>query len=129
MEKEIRKKKFRRRCLDALKRASRQSTYIKDNRVRSMLKKLIEQTDARTIMLYLPLATEVDLYPLIRVLRRQGRQLYVPFMEGASFRLVKYRYPLKTKRFGIKEPKDSKQYRIKRLDIAIKHIDNLIINN
>jgi 5-formyltetrahydrofolate cyclo-ligase len=75
--------------------------------------------DARRIMLYLPLTTEVDLYPLIKVLRRQGRQLYVPFMEGASFRLVKYRYPLETKQFGIKEPKDSRQFRNKKIDIAI----------
>ena len=43
----------------------------------------------------------------------------MPFMEGKSFSLVKYRYPLEKKRFGIKEPKNSKQYRIKRLDIAI----------
>jgi 5-formyltetrahydrofolate cyclo-ligase len=40
-------------------------------------------------------------------------------MEGKSFRVVKYRYPLETKRFGIKEPKDSKQYRNKKLDIAV----------
>jgi 5-formyltetrahydrofolate cyclo-ligase len=70
-------------------------------------------------MLYLPLGTEVDLYPLIKQLRKEKRALYVPFMEGKSFRLVKYRYPLETKRFGIKEPKNSKQYRTKKLDIAI----------
>jgi 5-formyltetrahydrofolate cyclo-ligase len=40
-------------------------------------------------------------------------------MEGKSFRLVKYRYPLRVKRFGIKEPNDSKQYRKKQIDIAV----------
>ncbi len=70
-------------------------------------------------MLYIPLGMEVNLNPLIKRLRREKRLLYVPFMEGKSFRLVKYRYPLETKRFGIKEPKSSKQYRIKQIDIAI----------
>ncbi len=119
MPKEIRKKKFRKRCLERLKEVSKRGTYVKDRKVLSRLQELIWQMDARTIMLYLPLETEVDLYPLIKVLRRQKRQLYVPFMEGASFRLVKYRYPLETKRFGIKEPKHSRQYRNKKIDIAI----------
>eukprot|EP00831_Metopus_contortus_P060499 TRINITY_DN52419_c0_g1_i1.p2 TRINITY_DN52419_c0_g1~~TRINITY_DN52419_c0_g1_i1.p2 ORF type:complete len:145 (-),score=27.86 TRINITY_DN52419_c0_g1_i1:164-598(-) len=39
--------------------------------------------------------------------------------EGKSFRVVKYRYPLEKNCFGIKEPKDSRQYRNKKLDIAI----------
>ena len=119
MEKEIRKKKFRKKCLEELRKVSKQNTYVKDKKVLSVLQQMIEQMDARRIMLYLPLTTEVDLYPLIKVLRRQGRQLYVPFMEGASFRLVKYRYPLETKQFGIKEPKDSKQYRNRKIDIAV----------
>jgi 5-formyltetrahydrofolate cyclo-ligase len=40
-------------------------------------------------------------------------------MEGKSFRLVKYRFPLVKKRFGLREPKDSKQYRKKKIDLAI----------
>jgi 5-formyltetrahydrofolate cyclo-ligase len=119
MSKEIRKKKFRKHCLDALKKTAKRGTYVKDKKVLAQLQKLISEMDARTVMLYLPLSTEVNLYPLIRVLRRQKRQLYVPFMEGTSFRLVKYRYPLETKRFGIREPKDSRQYRNKKIDIAI----------
>lgn len=70
-------------------------------------------------MLYLPLGMEVNLYPLIVRLRKEQKNLYVPFMEGASFRLVKYRLPLRKKQFGIKEPNDSKQYRKKQIDIAI----------
>jgi 5-formyltetrahydrofolate cyclo-ligase len=52
-------------------------------------------------------------------LRKEKKNLYVPFMEGKSFRLVKYRLPLRKKRFGIKEPLDSKQYKLKKIDIAI----------
>jgi len=117
--KESQKKQFRQRCLKRLKEISRKNNYVRDRKVLSKLYRIIEEMDARVIMLYLPLELEVDIYPLIRVLRRQRRQLYVPFMEGKSFSLVKYRYPLKTRRFGIKEPKYSRQFRKKKIDLAI----------
>lgn len=48
---------------------------------------------------------EADLLPLINILRkRENIDVYVPFMKGESFVSVKYRLPLKKKRFGIKEP-------------------------
>jgi len=119
MQKEMNKKQFREYCLKRLKKVSVVGRYKKDKEVLERLYRLIVQSNARKIMLYLPLKTEVNLYPLIKQLRREKRELYVPFMEGKSFRVVKYRYPLEKKYFGIKEPKDSKQYRIKRLDIAI----------
>ena len=119
MEYQKRKKEFRTHCLERLKEVSGSVTYSKDKRVLKKLYTLIVRQNAQSIMLYLPLATEVDLYPLIRRLRQEKRKLYVPFMEGKSFRLVKYRYPLEVKRFGIKEPKISKQYRKRNIDIAI----------
>ena len=119
MQKENQKKQFRQRCLERLKEISCRNNYVRDRKVLSKLYEIIEEMDARVIMLYLPLDLEVNLYPLIRKLRQERRQLYVPFMEGKSFSLVKYRYPLKTKRFGIKEPKHSKQFRKKKIDIAI----------
>jgi 5-formyltetrahydrofolate cyclo-ligase len=116
---QLQKKRFRKRCLEHLRTISERSTYLKDMKVRHRLYEVISAMQARTIMLYVPLATEVDLSPLIKQLRREKRRLYVPFMEGKSFRLVKYRYPLEKKRFGIKEPKDSKQYRNRKIDIAV----------
>jgi len=115
----VKKNNFRKNCLRRLKLASVRGVYKKDHKVLSDLYRYIIGQRAKRIMLYLPLATEVNLYPLIRRLRKEKRELYVPFMEGKSFRLVKYRLPLKTKRFGIKEPKDSKQYRNQNIDIAI----------
>ena len=113
------KERFRKHCLKRLRKASNQGTYKKDKYIVSLLNKLISQNNAQTIMLYIPLGIEVDVMPLIREQRRKKRQLYVPFMEGKSFRLVKYRLPLNNKQFGIKEPNDSKQYRKKNIDIAI----------
>jgi len=112
------KKAFRSHCLEVLKHRSHQSVYSMDKVMCDVLYAHIKHQKAQNIMLYLPLKMEVNLYPLIYRLRRENKALFVPFMEGNSFRLVKYRLPLQKKRFGIKEPKYSKQ-QIKRIDMAI----------
>ncbi len=117
--KEVQKKAFRTQCLKQLEKASGARSYAKDKKIEKALCNIIKQRKAKQIMLYLPLKIEVNLDGLIRHLRKEKRALYVPFMEGASFRLVKYRLPLTVKQFGIKEPNDSKQYRIKQIDMAI----------
>ena len=62
---------------------------------------MIIHENAQNILLYLPMGIEVNLYPLIATLRKEKKNIYVPFMEGESFRLVKYRLPLKIKKYGI----------------------------
>lgn len=113
------KNSFRQECLQRLKQTRGIRAYKKDKIVLSQLKKHINENHIKHIFLYLPLEMEVNLFPLIAQWRKEGKQLYVPFMEGKSFRLVKYRLPLLKKQFGIKEPKDSKQYRRKEIDIAL----------
>jgi len=113
------KEQFRKTCLKRLRRISQMNPYKKDKLVLSQLYDMIVAQKAKSVMLYLPLKTEVDVTPLLKKLRRRKISVYVPFMEGKSFRLVKYRYPLQKKQFGIKEPKYSRQYRRKEIDIAI----------
>jgi len=113
------KNSFRKNCLKQLKGAQKRGRYIKDKLVISKLHRYLLENNAQDILLYLPLKMEVNLYPLIKQLRKEKKKVYVPFMEGKSFRLVKYRLPLKVKQFGIKEPHDSKQYRYKKIDVAI----------
>ena len=110
---------FREQCREVLEKTSGHGAYIKDKKVLGKLYALITEENAQSIMLYLPLGSEVNLYPLIKRLRQEKKRLYVPFMVGKSFRLVKYRYPLRVKRFGIKEPNNSRQYRKKQIDIAV----------
>ncbi len=129
MHRDSKKKYFRTHCLKRLKKASGIGSYKKDKVVLQRLYQLIVESLAQKIMLYLPMKTEINLYPLILQLRKEKRVLYVPFMEGKSFRVVRYRYPLEKKCFGIKEPKDSKQYRTKKLDIAIVPIVGLDITH
>jgi len=113
------KKKFRKLSIKKLKSISKQQRYVIDKRVNRYLYRYINSKGAKSVMAYIPLAIEVDIMPLIRLLRRKKINVFVPFMEGKSFRLVKYRMPLTKKQFGIKEPKISKQYRKKRINISI----------
>jgi len=123
-----RKSVFRRDCLDELKKEIKFNSYRKDKDILGILYSLIDEYGAKDIMLYTPLSIEVDIYPLINRLRREKKNIFVPFMDGKSFRLVKYRLPLKKKKFGIKEPNNSKQYRVKKIDLAIVPIVGIDIS-
>ena len=113
------KKLFRKACLSRLGDLLKRPHRLKDYRINQRLYHIIQEENARTILLYIPLKIEVDIHPLIRRLRREGRLLLVPFMEGESFSLVKYRMPLENKQFGIREPKISHLYRRRQIDLAI----------
>jgi len=113
------KQTFRKTALQQLRSLSWQQRYVIDKKIQNQLYQYIKSLHPQSVMLYLPLSLEVNTMPLIHKLRRIGIQVFVPFMEGESFRLVKYRQPLKTKKYGIKEPKFSKQFRRKTIDISI----------
>ncbi len=115
----MQKEKFRKWALKRLNSLSWQQRYIRDKKINSKLYDMIRRAKAGSVMLYIPLGMEVNILPLIARLRQEGTELLVPFMEDKSFTLVKYRLPLYKKRFGIKEPKFSKQFRKKKIDIAI----------
>jgi 5-formyltetrahydrofolate cyclo-ligase len=90
-----------------------------DKNLLNKIYRLIVKSRSNIILAYIPICTEVDILPLINRLRREKKIVLVPFMEHESFRLVKYRLPLKKKKFGIKEPHDSKQIRNNKIDLAI----------
>jgi len=115
----IDKNTFRTECIERLKQAQNIRKVKKDKIVLKKLYQVICQENAQSILLYVPMGLEVNIYPLIMKLRKEKKRIYVPFMEGKSFRLVRYRLPLFKKQFGIKEPNDSKQFRNKKIDIAI----------
>jgi 5-formyltetrahydrofolate cyclo-ligase len=110
---------FRQAALRCLRSVIRGRARMEDRRLLAQLRSLILERHPRRVLLYLPLKLEVDVRPLIGELRRRGVEVYVPLMEGPSFRPVKYRLPLRKRRFGIYEPKNSRQYRPKKIDIAV----------
>jgi len=117
MDKEEKKLFFRKKAYQKLKKSA-PNNYKKDKFLISKLIDEINYNQVKDIMLFIPLKSEPNIYPLIKVLRQKGYNLYVPFIKGDTFKLVKFRLPLKTKQFGIKEPNNS-YYNIKRVDIAI----------
>ncbi len=93
------------------------NTYSKDKRVTQEILERLKKLKIRSLLLYISLEIEVDMRKIITVCRRKYK-VFVPFMEGVSFKVVKYRLPLYTKRFNIKEPQNS--FAIKpKIDLAI----------
>jgi len=112
------KKTFRKICIERAKHNKRVNSYKLDKDLNNRLYQLIRTQKAQNIMLYIPLKIEVNISSLILKLKREKKTLLVPFMEGESFSLVKYRLPLSRKQFGVKEPKNINKYKHK-IDLAI----------
>lgn len=113
------KNDFRKSCLKRLEFTSLFLKYYKNKIIFKKLEKFTKQSDSKNILLYIPLGIEVDVKPLINSLRkRKDTTVYVPFMQGESFKIVKYRLPLHKKRFGIKEPNNS-FFKARKIDLAI----------
>jgi len=114
----INKNEFRRECIDKLKRGNRVINYHLDKMVTEILYQYIKKYNCKVVMLYIPLKIEININSLIKRLRREGVTLLVPFMVGKSFRLVKYRLPIKIKNFGVREPNISNII-YKKIDLSI----------
>lgn len=113
------KSDFRKSCLKRLEFTSLFLKYYRNKIIVKKLEDFIKRSDSRNILLYIPLGIEVDVKPLIKSLRKiKKREVYVPFMQGESFKIVKYRLPLHKKRFGIKEPNNS-FFKARKIDLAI----------
>ncbi len=101
----ITKDSFRKSSLKKLQFFSKVAKLKKDKTICSKISYIIDLHKPKKILFYVPLKTEVDIRPLIIKLRKKKNvDVYVPFMKGKSFVPVKYRLPLKRKRFGILEP-------------------------
>lgn len=118
---------FRKSCIKRLNFESRFGKVKKDKLIVKKLYELIDELNAKNVLLYLPLKMEVDIKQLIIKLRREKKvNVYVPYMIGETFKPVIYRLPLIKKRFGIKEPNNSfKRVKIDLAVVPIVGIDGL----
>jgi len=99
------KDSFRKLCLNKLQFFSKSAKIKKNKDICSQILNIIDLHKPKKILVYIPLDLEVDITQLIVKLRkRKNIELFVPFMKEKSFVAVKYRLPLKKKKFGIKEP-------------------------
>ncbi len=111
------KSDFRKSCISKLRDVVRFTKRKKEKIIVEKLQKVIKELDAKKILIYIPLELEVDVMPLINQLRKEKKEVYVPYMVEDSFKVVKYRLPLKKKKFGIKEPANS--FLRAKIDLAI----------
>ncbi len=113
------KAKFRQECLFMLRNNSKHNKIYKDAMLQKRLLKIINSLHVRDkkILMYWPLGFEADITKLLHILRKR-KQIFLPFMEAESFKMVAYRMPMEKKSFGIFEPKQSFR-KIKNIDIAI----------
>jgi len=111
------KKSFRKDCLSRLKNVPKNRRYICDKLVLQKLDAIIALHQPKSILMYLPMAIEVDLTKLMSV-HRKKLKIFTPFIEGESFKMVQYRLPLKRNSFDIYEPPNSRKVR-KKVDMII----------
>ena len=113
------KSDFRKSCIKRLENTSLFFKYYKNKIIVKKLENFIKKSESKNVLLYIPFGIEVDVKPLIVSLRKmKDKNVYVPFMQVDSFKIVKYRLPLYKKRFGIKEPNNS-FFKPNKIDLAI----------
>ena len=114
------KTQFREISLTQIKQTPKHNKRYRDALVQKRLTESLEAFigDKRVkILFYYPLAFEANLLKTLKKLR-QSHEIYIPFMEAKSFKMVPFRLPLKKKKFGIFEAENTYR-KIKKIDIAI----------
>lgn len=108
---------FRKSCLEKIKALPRHNKRYRDSLVCKSLLKELKSLKGKSILFYYPLRFEVDISKVLIAMRRR-KNVYLPFMEGESFKMVNYRLPLTKKKFDIFEAGNSIK-KINKIDIAI----------
>ena len=115
------KSSFRTKCIKKMKKADKHNKIYKTAMLNEKLLETIlhlNKTNKRLkILFYYPLENEANIVKSLKVLRK-NHEVYIPFMEGKSFKMVPFRLPLHKKKFGILEAGNSLK-NIKKIDIAI----------
>lgn len=108
---------FREKCLKKIKITSRHDKYYRDSIVNRKLLYKLKYLKNKKILFYYPLPFEADILKTLLLLRKKC-DVFVPFMQGESFKMVPFRLPLKEKKFGIFEAGNTIR-NINTIDIAI----------
>ena len=111
------KNKFRKICLNKLQNSSEHNAIYRNHLVNKKLYKILSNMKNKKILFYYPLPLEVNILNTLYKMRKVS-DVYIPFMEGQSFKMVPFRLPLKKKKFGIYEAGNTHK-NINKIDIAI----------
>ena len=108
---------FRKNCLQKLKNSPKHNKLYKTYLINRRLKFELKNLKNKKILFYYPLPMEANILKTLQEMRKIC-DVYVPFMEGKSFKMVPFRLPLKKKKFGIFEAENTYK-NINKIDIAI----------
>ena len=106
------KKEFRKIC----RKMNKFNRYYYSKIISKELLKALK--DYKKILMFIPLETEVDIRGVIKELKKEKKEIFVPFMQDLSFKMVKYSLPLKRKKFSILEPHNKNKTPVK-IDAAV----------
>ncbi len=111
------KAKFRENCLKKIKNAPKESRYYRNTMINQHLIRELKKFRGAKILFYYPLPFEADIRRTLNRIR-QNCDIFVPFMQDSSFKIVPFRLPLKKNNFGIYEAGNTIR-NINKIDIAI----------
>jgi len=111
------KNTFRQICLKKIQNTAKHNLLYKSALVNKKLSTLLKQKKRSKILFYYPLEFEANILKSMNFLRKHN-EIFIPFMEGESFKMVPFRLPLKKKKFGIFEAGNTNR-NIKKIDIVI----------
>jgi 5-formyltetrahydrofolate cyclo-ligase len=108
---------FRQNCLKKIKNSPKYNRMYKNAKINFKLQTQLKKIKNKKILIYTSLPFEADITKSIRLLRKNNN-MYMPFMQGESFKMVPFRLPLTKNKFGIYEAGNTLRD-IKKIDIAI----------
>ena len=108
---------FRKKCLNKLQNSSQHNALYKHHLLNRKLYEILSNIENKKILFYYPLPLEANILNTLYKMRKVS-DVYIPFMEGQSFKMVPFRLPLKKKKFGIYEAGNTYK-NINKIDIAI----------
>ena len=108
---------FRENCLKKLNELQGYNKFYRTASINKKLYMLLRKKKRVRILFYYPLPFEADIVKTLKKMK-QNCDIFIPFMEGESFKMVPFRLPLKKKRFGIFEAGNTNK-KINKIDIAI----------
>ncbi len=108
---------FREKCLNKIKKTTKHNKLYLDSKLNQRLQRELRGIKNKKILFYYPLPFEANVLKTL-VKMRHYCDIYVPFMEGESFKMVPFRLPLTEKKFGIFEAGNTLK-NIEKIDIAI----------
>ncbi len=108
---------FRKNCFKKQKNYSKHNKLYKDAMINKRLQKELKAIKNKSLLFYYPMPDEANIVKTLKKIRKNCK-VYVPFMQGESFKMVPFRLPLKRNKVGIFEAGITLK-NINKIDIAI----------